>query len=143
MLLLIGLAILFVLIIIFKDSKPKADKQPEYFEPSVDMVEFRSDDPKQKKYTRHWDRDEWGLDSSERYYENLNYYQSGLSDTDPQGEIAFDDPAGNPPLPGMSEGERLNQEVTELYQRAGMYQEDPEKPYFRGLTTGSSIEYSS
>ena len=81
------------------------------YDPSVDMIDFRAEDPKLAKYTRNWDRDEWGLDSSEKYYENLTYYNQGLSAYDPHGESMFDDPAGSPPLPGMSEVERLGYEV--------------------------------
>lgn len=94
----------------FEDPSKIKDTWPNY-DPSVDMIEFRSKDPKKAKYTRHWDRDEWGLDSSEKYYTNLTYYNQGLSAYDPAGETIFDDPAGAPPLPGMSEVDRLGYEV--------------------------------
>jgi hypothetical protein len=96
-----------------KESFEEVHKEKVWpnFNPSVDMVEFRAEDPQEAKYTRHWDRDEWGLDSSEKYYNNLTYYNQGLSAYDPKGETIFDDPAGGPPLPGMSEVERLGHEV--------------------------------
>lgn len=90
-----------------------AVQQPEHMEHevSVDMIDFKYDDPKKAKYTRQWDRDEWGLNSSEKYYENLVYFNNGMSGFDPAGPLMFDDPAGAPPLPGMSEVERLGYEV--------------------------------
>ena len=94
----------------FEDTAKINETWPNY-DPSVDMLEFRAKDPKQAKYTRHWDRDGWGLNSSEKYYNNLTYYNQGLSAYDPAGESMFDDPAGPPPLPGMSEVERLGHDV--------------------------------
>lgn len=95
----------------------------------VSMVAFKSDDPYKTKYTMQWDGDEWGLNSAEKYYENLLYYNTGLSNFDPAGPGMFDDPAGAPPLPGMSEIERLGYEVlrdqttfSELQQRVNDYQ---------------------
>jgi hypothetical protein len=94
----------------FEDPSKIKETWPN-FDPSVDMIDFRAEDPKEAKYTRNWDRDDWGLDSSEKYYTNLTYYNQGLSAYDPAGETIFDDPAGAPPLPGMSEVERLGFEV--------------------------------
>jgi len=108
------LAVLLVLLLLFfKMNGNTPDKPTESFEyePSVDMIEFRAKDPKQAKYTRHHDRDEWGLDSSEKYYENQVYYNNGMSELDPRGESVFEDPAGAPPVPRMSSIERLGYEV--------------------------------
>lgn len=77
----------------------------------VSMVAFKSSDPIKTKYKMQWDGDEWGLNSAEKYYENLLYYNTGLSNFDPAGPSIFDDPAGAPPLPGMSEIDRLGYEV--------------------------------
>lgn len=77
----------------------------------VSMIAFKSADPIKAKYTMQWDGDEWGLNSAEKYYENLLYYNTGLSSFDPAGPGMFDDPVGAPPLPGQTEIDRLGYEV--------------------------------
>jgi len=74
----------------------------------VDMISFRSEDPIKTKFTQR-DRDGWGLDNSDKYYENLVYYNQGLSEFDPAGPGMFD--VVTEPLPGMSEIDRLGYEV--------------------------------
>jgi hypothetical protein len=74
------------------------------------MISFRSSDPIKAKYTMQWDQDDWGLNSAEKYYENLMYFNNGMSG-DPAGNRMFDDPVGSPPLPGMSTIDRLGYEV--------------------------------
>lgn len=74
----------------------------------VDMISFRSEDPIKTKFTQR-DRDGWGLDKSDKYYENLVYYNQGVSDFDPAGPDMFKVPTE--PLPGMSTIDRLGYEV--------------------------------
>ena len=124
---LLAVVILLVIILFARREhssnlpKPEleSNKKPTDSEVSVDMIAFRSDDPKKAKYTRHWDHDDWGLNSSEKYYQKLHYYTSGVAAADPMGQTMFDDPAGSPPLPGMSEVDRLGHEVLEDQIRSG------------------------
>jgi len=113
--LLLAVILILFLLILYKPVCTFVDNFSEGFNGSkvqpADMVSFRSDDTIKAKYSMHDSRDEWGLNHAEKYYENLVYYNQGLSEFDPRGGSMFDDPAGAPPLPGMSEVERLGIEV--------------------------------
>lgn len=121
--LLLTVIIVIILILLYSKLDLHAEsyessESSESFESSkvvpVDMISFKAKDPIQAKYTMQWDQDDWGLNSAEKYYENLAYYNNGLSSFDPadsNGRSMFSDPAGAPALPGMSEVDRLGYEV--------------------------------
>lgn len=70
-------------------------------EMSVDMVDFRHDDPKFSKYTRRM-RDTVGMDGSDYYYENDALFRQGVL-PEKEGEVAFESTAGlrNETVPGQ------------------------------------------
>lgn len=104
--LLIAVILFLLVIILFQQSEYFSDT--EKVQP-VDMIAFKSADPIKTKYTKNWDYD-GGLNSSDKYYENLVYYNTGLSDFDPAGDGMFN-AVGAPQAQGMTTIDRLGYEV--------------------------------
>lgn len=105
--LLIAVILFLLVIMLFQQSEYFSDT--EKVQP-VDMIAFKSTDPIKTKYTKNWDYDAGGLNSSDKYYENLVYYNTGLSDFDPAGDGMFN-AVGAPPPVGMTTIDRLGYEV--------------------------------
>jgi hypothetical protein len=137
--LLLAVLLVLFLLILYKPACEFFNNVGEGFNGSkvqpADMVSFRSDDPIKAKYSMQ-NRDGWGLNRAEKYYENLVYYNQGLSAFDPAGGSMFDDPAGAPPLPGMSEVERLGIEV--LHDQIAAGQEPSEMKFAAPLMVDSA-----
>ena len=115
--LLLAVILILFLLILYKPACEYMRNGDEDFEGTkvkpADMISFRSADPIKSKYTMNHSKDSWGLNNAEKYYDNLVYFNQGLSMNDPVGGNMFDDPAGSPPppLPGMSTIDRLGFEV--------------------------------
>jgi hypothetical protein len=88
--LLVAVILFLLVIVLFQQSEyfSTTTKDTEKVQP-VDMIAFKSEDPIKTKYTKNWDYDAGGLNSSDKYYENLVYYNTGLSDFDPAGDGMF------------------------------------------------------
>ena len=142
------LAVILILLLIvlypalcelFTTSSEEGMVNTEKVQP-VSVLAFKSADPIKAKYTMQWDGDEWGLNSAEKYYENLLYYNTGMSSFDPAGPGMFDDPAGAPPLPGQTEIDRLGYEVLQDQAAGQKYMNTGKNLSFAPAHTQDSME---
>jgi len=108
--LLIAVILFLLVIMLFQQSEYfSTSNDTERVQP-VDMISFKSTDPIKTKYTKNWDFDPDGLNSSDKYYQNLVWYNTGLSDFDPAGDGMFN-AVGAPSPVGMTTIDRLGYEV--------------------------------